>query len=289
MLRLDPAHPPLWRTPTALQFGAEAVAVVDDPSPWQERFVRELERGIPDGAALPFAVALGATRPAAEQFLDRIGPALEPAPPRPAPAVLVQAAGDLPPGHLDDVITALTMAGCEVAHAHPFDPPGGAAADAPPVVVVAAHLVPPGFAAALMADDRAHLPVVFTGTGAEIGPYIVPGQTACLSCLAAHRRDSDPAWPAVAAQLLGRALSVTDPSIVWEAGIAAARMISESGRRASPASSRSLTLRAGSLRRSVRQHRPHEECRCRSLAGTATAAALVNLAPTTPTAFALPA
>ena len=32
-LRLDPRHPPLWRTPTAVQFGADAVAVVEADQP----------------------------------------------------------------------------------------------------------------------------------------------------------------------------------------------------------------------------------------------------------------
>jgi bacteriocin biosynthesis cyclodehydratase domain-containing protein len=36
---------------------------------------------------------------------------------------------------------------------------------------------------------------------AWIGPLVLPGRTACLRCVDAHRRDRDPAWPAVAAQL----------------------------------------------------------------------------------------
>ena len=56
MLRLDPSHPPVWRSAGALQFGAEPVAVLDDPAPWQLRVIRELERGVPDGAFVSFAV-----------------------------------------------------------------------------------------------------------------------------------------------------------------------------------------------------------------------------------------
>lgn len=288
MPRIDPAHPPLWRTPTTLQFGADPVAVVHDPTAWQQRLVRELERGIPDSAVVPFAEALGAPAHAAEEFVARIRRAFA-APSTHARRVVVQASDDVAGTVLDTVARALAATGCDVVAAQPFDPPGGVGTDAAAVVVVAHHLVAPAFAAALMADDRHHLPLVLTGTGAEIGPHIVPGVTACLSCLAAHRRDADASWPTVAAQLIGRPVGEIDPSIVWEAGIVAGRLLSETERNPLRDRTRSLALRAGSLHRSAQRHRPHAECRCRSLAGTGTAAAPVRLEPTRPTAFARPA
>ncbi len=288
MLRIDPAHPPLWRTATTLQFGAEPVVVVHDPSAWQQRVVRELERGIPDEAVVPFAVALGASARAASEFVAELVPVFERASRSPR-RVIVQAAGEVPRTQLEAVAAGLSASGCDVAAAHPFDPPGGAVSDAAAVVVVAHHLVTPSFASALMVDDRPHLPVVLTGAGAEVGPCVRPGVSACLSCLAAHRREADPAWPTIAAQLLGRLVVESDASIVWEAGFVAARLLSECEARPMRTRSRSLTLRAGSLRRTVRKHRPHEECRCRSLAGSATAAAPALLEPTSPRAFARPA
>lgn len=288
MLRIDPARPPLWRTPTTLQFGADALVTLDDPPAWQQRLVRELERGIPDDAALPFAVALGAAPRAARAFLDRLDLVLA-APEEPARRVIVQAAGDVPHERLATIIEALAASGCDVAVAHPFDGPGVPGADAAAVIVVAQHLVPPAFASALMADDRTHLPLVLTGTGAEIGPCVRPGHTACLSCLAAARRDEDATWPTIAAQLVARPLEVVDPTVLWEAGFVAARLLSESDERPERIRSRSLILRAGSLRRIATKHRPHADCRCRSLAGSGTAAVPVHLEPTTPTAYARPA
>ena len=128
---------------------------------------------------------------------------------------------------------------------------------------------------------------MFTGSGAEIGPFVLPGRTPCLACLAAHRRDADPAWPHLAAQLLGRSAPAASRAIVMEASFVTARLISEAERQ-SPRC-HSLTLRADSLHRSMHAHRPHAECRCRSLAGIATAAAPVFLATTTSTALARPA
>jgi hypothetical protein len=289
MLRIDPAHPPLWRTATTLQFGVPPVAVVEDPTPWQQRLVRDLERGLPEDAVVSFAHALGATPEAADEFIGHIAPALA-ADARRRSRVIVQGAGEVPRTHLEAVAAGFDAAGGAAEVAHPFDPPGAGAIDpdrgAAVLVVVAHHVVTPAFAAALMSDDLPHLPIVLTGSGAHVGPYVVPGTTACLSCLAATERERDPAWPAIAAQLLGRPVEAAETATLWEAGITGARLISESAQRLDRPWTRSLTLHSGSLRRSARRHRPHAECRCRSLAGTVTAVAPARPEPMTPTAFA---
>lgn len=285
MLRIDPAHPPLWRTATTLQFGVDAVAVVTDPSEWQLRLVHELERGLPEHAAIPFALASGAAPGAAESFLEVVDAALLNSETTPVP-VWLQAAGDVPDAQLGVVERALTAAGCAVTTAHPFDPPGGAGADAAPVVVVAHRVIPPSFGAGLMARDRAHLPLVLGPGSAEVGPLITPGRTACLACLSAERRSLDPAWPAIAAQLLGRPADDVDSSVLWEGGIVAGRMITSSVQHPTEEHGHSMILRAGSLHRALRAHRPHEDCRCRSLAGTVTAAAPEPPEPTRPIAYA---
>jgi bacteriocin biosynthesis cyclodehydratase domain-containing protein len=50
---------------------------------------------------------------------------------------------------------------------------------------------------------RPHLPVVLRETTAVIGPFVLPGRTACLRCLELTRGDRDPRWPVLAAQLVG--------------------------------------------------------------------------------------
>lgn len=47
----------------------------------------------------------------------------------------------------------------------------------------------------------AHLPVVVRESTAVVGPLVLPGQYGCLTCADLHRRDRDPAWPALATQL----------------------------------------------------------------------------------------
>jgi hypothetical protein len=288
MLRLDPSYPPVWRTDTALQFGSEPITILDDPQAWQLRVLRELERGIPDGAFVPFAEALGAPDvAAATRFLGRIRRALT-TDAATRCRVTLHAAQDVPDEHRDAVGTGLAAAGFEVDVAHRFDAIGTVDDGSAAVVFVVHRVVAPGHTAALMSADRRHVPVALTGSGAEVGPFVEPGSTACLACVAAHRRDADPSWPAVAAQLLGRPVE-SEPSVLWEAGIVAGRLIAERARNPSASRTRSVTLRAGSLHRNVRSHRPHAECRCRSLAETATADAPVRLEPTSVTAFARPA
>lgn len=285
MLRLDPAYPPLWRSATTLQFGADPIAVVDDPTPWQQRLVHELARGIPDDALEPVAAAFGAPDRAAAAFVRRLAPAMAAMRPVEARRLTLQA-----PSRFDDdavaaIATALIASGFEVTLERWHDAPDEKIPDAAPVVVLAEHVVQPRRAAMLMAGDIPHLPIVFTGTGAEVGPYVLPGRTACLACLAAARRDEDPSWPLVASQLVGRAIEDVDPSVASEAGIVAARLISGSERGEATSS---LILRAGSLHRTSREHRPHADCRCRSLEGTATADDPAAREPTTATASALP-
>jgi hypothetical protein len=289
MLRIDPAHPPLWRTASSLQFGVDAVAIAPDPAPWQLRLVSELEHGVPESAVVPLAVAAGATARAARAFLALLDPVLLRSA-EPAPNAVLQAAGDVPAEQLDAVGQGLAAAGCVVETAHGFDPPGGVATDAAAVLVVVAHrVVPPGFAAALMRADRPHLPIVLTPGSADVGPLVTPGASACLACLAAERRDADPAWPTLAAQLVGRTADAVDASVLSEAGIVAGRILTASARHPAAGHDRSLTVRAGSLHRALRMHRPHEDCWCRSLAGTETADAHALPAPTTPRAYAQPA
>jgi bacteriocin biosynthesis cyclodehydratase domain-containing protein len=48
--------------------------------------------------------------------------------------------------------------------------------------------------------DRPHLLLRFTEGRAVVGPFVVPGRTACLRCLDAHHADADPAWPLLVRQ-----------------------------------------------------------------------------------------
>ena len=72
VLRLDPAYPTLWRGPSSMQFGIEPVAVVENPTPWQQRLLTELDKGIPDTALLGLADAFGVPDDEVREFVVQI-------------------------------------------------------------------------------------------------------------------------------------------------------------------------------------------------------------------------
>jgi hypothetical protein len=53
----------------------------------------------------------------------------------------------------------------------------------------------------LVAAGVPHLALTIRDTVGVVGPTVLPGRTSCLRCADLHRRERDPAWPVVAAQL----------------------------------------------------------------------------------------
>ncbi len=283
MLRLAPSHPPLWRSPSSIQLGPEAVARVDDVAVWQERLLDALVDGIPDAMLLPLAASFGASASDATAFVRRLGGALGRAPEAP-PRVRVEVPAELGHAETTTLLAGLRGGGLDVTGCTAW-PADAAAASRLPVVAVAHRLLDPLRAARLVAADTPHVPIELCGDRVTIGPLVVPGVTACLACLHAHRRAADPTWPLVAAQLLSRGAVPTEPALLLEAALLAARLV------AGGVLGASVALSAGSVRRTWRAHRPHAACLCRSPAGSATADARDDRssAPTTATAFARPA
>ena len=59
--------------------------------------------------------------------------------------------------------------------------------------------------AGLVASGVLHLAASAREAIGVVGPLVVPGQSACLSCVELARSDRDPAWPFILAQAAGRA------------------------------------------------------------------------------------
>lgn len=55
---------------------------------------------------------------------------------------------------------------------------------------------------ALHARESAHLAIRLGADYGVVGPLVIPGFTSCLRCADLHRRDRDPAWTALAVQLM---------------------------------------------------------------------------------------
>lgn len=254
ILRLSPAHPPLWRDEHTMQLGIDQPVLIASPTAWQIALVHRLETGFDDDALPRIAAACGATTAQARRFVTDISDALPALAPRFDLAVcLVTDAADHD--------RARAFAG-EIAAA------GSRITDSAPIVVVLTPVaLVPRTTASWMADDRVHIPVVVSTSHITVGPVIVPGHTACAQCLAQTRRDADPAWPKLAVQMLGR-LTLPPTALFTEA----ARVVLEllDGFDASSTETTSVTISATSPR-SWSRHQPHADCGCRSPEGIVTA------------------
>jgi hypothetical protein len=193
VLRIDPAAPPLWRTPDSLQFGHDpALAVLDEVPVGAERVLHALACGA--ARRRLEAVAKESGLDDLDGLLVRLRP------------VLVRGAADPPPLRIA-VDGPPDLAGVVQPW---FGPPATGTPDA--VIVVAHHLVPPAATVRRLAEDVPHVALVFGDQAAVVGPFVVPGRTPCLRCAEEHRLD-DPAWRAIAAQLLRRGPARTATSI----------------------------------------------------------------------------
>lgn len=262
MIELNPAFPVLWRDERAVQLGARpAACVVDDPAPWQLALLDALRDGIPAGRIAGVAIALGAEPDEASTFLATIAPALRE----------VQVPHELSLVTTDRVAHAAVLGVCDALEDAGFRPvrrtTRDAVAAAPHAVVLAGEgVVPPVLARELMRADVPHVPLALGPDGAVVGPFVVPGETACLACVWEHERDRDPQWPVLAAQLVAprgapsssRALATLAASLVTRV---VASFDESSGR------TRSVSVTADGRRR-WRSHRPHEACLCRSPRGS---------------------
>lgn len=255
MLRIDPAAVLVWRSPSTLQIGVDPpLAVLTDLPPTAERLVAALVAGTDQAALAALAIDRQMGRAELQRLLDAVRPALLPEPPAPSAPVLVEG----PP----DLVAGLGVAEGLLAH-DPAAPPPTAP---PPLVLLAAHhVLAPGRAARWLASDVPHLPVVFGERAAVVGPFVIPGSTPCLRCAEEHRIEADPAWPVLAAQLLGLgpAAAADAPALRMElhARLAAAVRAIRSGADAGLAG---WAVRIGSDGAVSRLARPwHARCSCR--------------------------
>ncbi|HEX8628495.1 MAG TPA: hypothetical protein VF755_10035, partial [Catenuloplanes sp.] len=141
------------------------------------------------------------------------------------------------------------------------------------IVVVLGHDRPAALLAAAYAQRRqAHLALAVRDGVAVVGPLVTPAGGPCLNCLDLHRRDRDPQWPQVAAQLAPgageHAEPCTVPTLLSAAAYAAAEVLAYLDRGCTGLVGGALEITSpGSTRR--RTWPPHPRCPCRPGRGTA--------------------
>ena len=252
-LRLDPGIPLLWRTPSSLQLGVETAPIVlegvGDP---EQLLLEALRRGATRQGLDLVAAELGLDPGAVVELLARVGPALLGERARPTAGALVLGEGELAHG----IAGALREAGL---------PPDTGRLGL--VVLVAPWLIPPAESGRWLRRDIPHLPVLLADGAVTVGPLVRPGRAPCLHCVDRARIDADPAWTAMAAQLLDRPAPPLSRLQLAEALAFATRAAIRAVRgEQATGVARRLELADGTL--SERTWAPHPDCRCSAPQGS---------------------
>ncbi len=92
---------------------------------------------------------------------------------------------------------------------------------APPDIVVLTDGHDRQLVASLMTRRIPHLCISAAEAIGVVGPLVLPGRSACTHCLDLSRRDRDPAWPLIAAQLAGRSPATPACDAVLATAVAA--------------------------------------------------------------------
>jgi bacteriocin biosynthesis cyclodehydratase domain-containing protein len=90
-----------------------------------------------------------------------------------------------------------------------------------PDLAVLADGYPPELPGSLVDGHVAHLTAAASEAIGVVGPLVIPGRTACLSCVDMARADRDPAWPLILAQASGRVPQPAACAAVLAAAVAA--------------------------------------------------------------------
>ncbi len=220
MLRIDPSLALVWRTPTCVQVGVPEALVVAELSPAQEHLLVALRAGVSAVAFDAIARMQGLGPADVATFLDWFDACLE----RPASPRLRVGIDGL--GATADWLGYLLGSFCEVRSVH------GAAPQWMPdlVVVLGSYAIAPARAGAWLSRDVPHLGVVLADRGVRVGPLVIPGSSACLTCGELARADADSSWRGILAQLHGKPAGVETQLIAVEVASVVTRWVQAFGR-----------------------------------------------------------
>lgn len=139
-----------------------------------------------------------------------------------------------------------------------------ASAEPADLIVVAPPTVEPDRALTdhLRRAGLPHLVVRVEPERAVVGPFVVPGRSPCQRCLDLSRRDLDPDWPLLLAQLAGTWQEAGDLAAAWAASTAAAQVLAWVDRRGTPALGTTWELPQDTLSLETRAWGLHARCDC---------------------------
>jgi hypothetical protein len=150
-------------------------------------------------------------------------------------------------------------------------PPPGTEADL--VVLARPWAASDPLVAGLHRSGVPHLVATVRESIGIVGPLVVPGRTGCLRCADLHRRDADPRWPRLAAQLTAGEPPAAGATVtcLLTAVIAAVQALAFLEGTAAPAVvDATLELTPPELLPRLRRWPPHPLCGCRRSPAEAT-------------------
>jgi len=118
---------------------------------------------------------------------------------------------------------------------------------------------------ALQRAGTPHLVATIREETGVVGPFVLPGSTGCLRCAEARRRDADPAWPRLAAQLTGGDPAPSGATItcLLTALTAAVQVLAHLDGEERPVTvDGTLELRPPAFLPRLRRWPPHPDCGC---------------------------
>ncbi len=261
-LTLDPRLPVLWRTPHSVQVGVDAaVVLLGTVTTAHERMLAALSVGLtPDGLTL-IGTDSGLSAEQVAEFAIAIAPAL--VTPSSPPHAIVHIDGFGPTANRLE--WRLREAGLEPRRVGPSDHDELVRTPLDTVelaVIVGDYVLDPERRGRWLRRDIPHLPLVYGDTSITMGPFVEPGIGPCLYCLELHRTESDPAWPALASQLLGKASAVQSPFFASEVATLATRWVLSRVIDGAARASTALAVSAETGQRSEKTVLAHPECSC---------------------------
>lgn len=205
-LQLNPSVQAIWSTPTTLRFGVDQeIVTIENPPPRIERLIAALKNGMPVNRFDGVAQALGVQRSERDQLLTQLDPVLTRTESADEPTgARVALIGEH--SLVSPLAETLTRSGHQIVDASD-----------PEIAVLAAHFVLPlSRSRAWLTRGIPHLPILFSETVIRIGPLIQAHGNPCCYCVERSRTDSEPAWPAIASQCLGRRSMLATPALTLQ-------------------------------------------------------------------------
>lgn len=264
MLKLNPTHTMLWRSPTSVQFGADdPVAFIPEMTTAIEIVITALSAGVSEVSLHAIADGAGMPTQGLDSLLKALAPALYGVDATPYWRITVDGRG-----RTADALTAMLTAS---GHLLVTERPDLA-------IILGHHVLRPDHSGTWLRRDVVHLPVLFGDTVVRIGPLVTPGTGPCLHCVYLDHAGLDDAWQILATQLLNRRSHLESARTSGEVAALISRWIDNASGPGAPTGLRNrrhfleglgagdvVKLEGASGRMTRATYRQRPECACQAL------------------------